>query len=343
VGYPATASGVEIKILEKMFTQEEAEVFLNLTLILETSEPIAERTGKKSDIVATLLEQMTRKGLVFSHRKGAVVRYAAIPFVLGIYEYQVGKLTKEVAQYFEEYLEEAFYKSVAGVTSLLRPIPVNRSINTKSSVATFDDALKILQCQKKIVVADCICQTQQDLIGQGCEKPMEVCFVFDTAGLYYVDTHMGREISLDEAEKILKKSHAAGLVMQPAGAQNLSGMCNCCGDCCAALRAIKKYPKPAEMVSTNYFAITGQEECKACEVCVDRCQMDAIAIGECAAIDLDRCIGCGLCVSTCPAGRITLQRKSAEKMNVPPKTGLELMRDIARTRGKDLTPLKLRS
>jgi H+/Na+-translocating ferredoxin:NAD+ oxidoreductase subunit B len=342
VGYPSTSSGIEMKILEKMFAEEEAALFLYLGLSLETAETVAERLGGDTAVTSAILEQMAVKGLIFRHRKDDTVRYGAVPFVLGIYEYQVGRMDKEFAHYFETYLQESYYRSIAGVTSLLRPIPVNRSIEADSNIATYDDAREILRRQKKIVVANCICQVQQDLIGQGCEKPVEVCFIFGAAGQYFVDNKMGREIILDEAMEILKLSNEAGLVVQPASPQNPSGMCNCCGDCCAALRAIKKYPKPVELVSSNYFAVVDQSQCSACGVCMDRCQMEAVRVDDAAAIDLDRCIGCGLCVTTCTDKVIKLERKPSHRIKVPPETGLEVMLEIAGTRKKNLEPLKMR-
>ena len=342
VGFPTTSSGVEMKILEKIFTEKEAELFLHMSLSLEPPEAVAERFGEDPAAVAEILEGMAGKGLVFRHKKGDLVRYVAAPFVLGIYEYQVGKMDEEFARYFEDYLQEEFYKSLAGVTSLLRPIPIDRSVEVTSNVATYDDARAILEKQKKIVLADCICQVQQDLVGQGCGKPKEVCFIFGSAGQYYVDNNMGREISLDEAFAVLQKSHEAGLVVQPASAQNPGGMCNCCGDCCGALRAIKKFPKPAEMVSTNYYAVVDQDLCDACEICVDRCQMEAITVEDAASIDLDRCIGCGLCVTTCPSEALKLEIKPQDKVHVPPETGMHVMLDIARVRNKDLAPIKMR-
>jgi H+/Na+-translocating ferredoxin:NAD+ oxidoreductase subunit B len=342
VGYPSTSSGVEMKMLEKIFAEEEAELFLNLSLALETAETVAERTSKDPAIILALLEQMAVKGLVFRHRKDDTVRYGAVPFVLGIYEYQVDRMDKEFARYFEEYLQEAYYMSIAGVTSLLRPIPVNRSIESDSSIATYDDAKEILRQQKKIVVASCICQIQQDLIGQGCEKPMEVCFIFGSAGQYFIENKMGREISMAEAKEILKMSHEAGLVVQPASAQNPGGMCNCCGDCCAALRSIKRYPKPVDLVSSNYFATVDQSKCNACEVCMERCQMEAIQVGNIAAIDLYRCIGCGLCVTTCSEKAIKLNLKPGDQVSIPPETGLDAMLEIAGIRNKDLVPFKMR-
>lgn len=131
---------------------------------------------------------------------------------------------------------------------------------------------------------------------------MEACFMFGSMGQHYIDKCMGRRVDVDEAIAILREAQDSGLVTQPATAQNPSGMCNCCGDCCAVLMSIKQHPRPAEIVFSNYFAAVDRELCAGCETCLDRCQMDAIVIDDdnFAVINRDRCIGCGLCVTTCP-------------------------------------------
>jgi electron transport complex protein RnfB len=333
VGFPGTESGIELKILKKLFTEEEADLFLDLGLSLETAEDTAARTGRNPEVTAGLLSVMAEKGLIFWVEKGDLVRYAATPFIVGIYEFQLGRMDKEMAQFFEDYLHEKLYLSIADVTPLFRPIPVNRSLEVSFQVAPYDDAREILSNQKKIAVADCICQVQQELIDQGCEKPKEVCFVFGSTAQYFINKGMGREITAEEAFKILDMCHDAGLVTQPASPQNPGGMCNCCGDCCGVLRAIKKYPRPVDKVLTAYYAEIDQDLCDGCEICVDRCQMEAITVDGAAEVDTDRCIGCGLCVTTCPGEAIKMRRKPDEQIIVPPQNGFEMMLDIAKARG----------
>lgn len=110
VGYPSASSGVELQLLEKLFDEKEAWLFLHMNLVLEQPETVAERAGKDATETATLLEQMATKSLLFRHCKGDFIRYSAAPFLLGIYEYQVGRMDQEFALQFETYLQESFYK-----------------------------------------------------------------------------------------------------------------------------------------------------------------------------------------------------------------------------------------
>jgi electron transport complex protein RnfB len=344
VGFPATASGVEIRILEKLFTEEEAEIALHLSMALETPESVAERTKREPKAVATLLDRMADKGLLFRLRRGEAVKYGAIPFVLGIYEYQVKSMDGELAQMFEDYLQEGFQKNLTRLKpSILRTIPINRSVDAAHPVATYEDSREIIKRQKLIAVANCICRVQQALIDHCCEKPSEVCFSFGSAARYYIELGMGRQVTTEEALEILDRCEEAGLVSQPANVINPGGMCNCCGDCCPLLRMAKKYPRPVELILSNYYAVVDADECTGCETCLERCQIEAITIGadDVAEINLDRCIGCGLCVTTCPTAALRLELKPEGQRYTPPAKGQELFEQMAKKRGTSLIPFTM--
>jgi len=114
VGFRTTQSGVEMKILERLFTEEEAQIYLNLSMNLETAQSVAERTKQVQDHVADLLERMAEKGLIFRLRKGESAQYGAVPFVIGSYEFQLKTMDRELAQLVEQYFEEAFYTRQPG-------------------------------------------------------------------------------------------------------------------------------------------------------------------------------------------------------------------------------------
>lgn len=336
MGFPATESGIELKLLRYLFSEADARMFAALTPMLETAETVASRLGGKVDDVAAQLDDMAERGLLFRLKKENGSRYGAIPFVHGLFEFQVNNLKPDFAEMAKQYFDEAFDRAMqAGADYFLRIIPVHQSIDLPHNVASYDDAVEILRSKPFIVVTDCICRKTADLVDEGCGKPMEACFMFGSMGQYYLDRGMGRSISLDEAVDILTKCRAAGLVTQPATSQNPAGMCNCCGDCCGVLRALNKHPRPAEIVFSNHFAVVEKEHCTGCETCVDRCQMNAFSMDDdgIAVVNQSRCIGCGLCVTTCPEQALKLVSKSEAECRTPPATMTEQMMLMAHKRG----------
>ncbi len=343
IGFPSTESGVEMKILRRLFTEEAAEMYLQMSLLMETPADVAKRTGRNSDDTAALLEQMAENGLVFRVRKGDTVKYGAAPYVVGIYEYQVNTMDRELAQLMEDFYNEAFAEKSATQTVPMRTIPVNQSIDVAWPVVPYEDARQIVKSKDRLAVAKCICRVQQGILGQACDKPVEVCLMAGSHADFYVEKGMGRWISHEEALQILDECEKAGLVPQPFNAQNPGGMCNCCGDCCGMLRMLNRHPRPVDIVIANYFAEVDPDLCVACGVCLDRCQMNAVTIDDddVAHVNLDRCIGCGLCVSTCAVEAIKLRAKPKEERREPPAKAQTTMMELAQKRGKSLIPLAM--
>jgi len=335
-GFPETESGIELSILKQIFTGDEAELFLKLTQMPETPEKIAGRTGDDPGELAERLEAMAKKGQLFRLRKGDEVRYSAIPYVIGIFEFQLNRMDEALAKDMERYYEEAFGKTVQSHgTPIMRSIPINRQVQTKLPVAPYEDVMGIIDQQDFIAIAECICRKTAKLAGKGCHYPMETCFLFGSHGRFYVENNMGREITKDEAKKIAKDNDKAGLVMQPFNSTRVGGMCSCCGCCCGIMRSIKMQPVPADAVLSNYYAELDAGPCTGCGVCVDRCQMDAITMKDgLPAIELKRCIGCGLCVTGCDTGAMKLIKKTDEDIYTPPGSGVETYMRIAKARGK---------
>jgi Na+-translocating ferredoxin:NAD+ oxidoreductase RNF subunit RnfB len=340
VGFPETASGVEIKILQKLFTPDQAEAYLQLSLLLQSPAQVAPRLGRTEDETAALLETMADKGLAFRLRRDDGARYGAAAFVVGIFEYQLPDMDREFVELLEQYFHEAFGRQIAAHKAPMRPIPVGRSVDTRWPVAPYEDARHIFKDKNLIAVAECVCRRSQSLIDQACDKPLEVCFMFGAHAQYYIERGMGRPISYDEAMAIIDKCDEAGLVPQPFASQDSGGMCNCCGDCCGVLRGIKKHPRPADMVFASHVARVDEDECTACETCLDRCQMEAITIEDVAMVDEARCIGCGLCVTTCPTGAMLLELRPEDRREAPPAKAQELMMRWSQERGTSLVPLR---
>lgn len=336
-GFPSTEKRSEINILKQLFSEDEAELFLALSPILETPEAAAERLGRDSLKLATMMETMACKGLLFRRRKDGAASYGTVPYVVGIMEFQVKNLetNRDLAKDMAIYARDGFLRSLQSLeTPHQRAIPVNTDIVYKWPVAPYEDAIAILRGQKKIAVANCVCRTvARKVSSHQCDKPLETCMMFGTAADYYVENGMGREIEFEEALSILKVCDQKALVIQPVNSKKAGAICACCGDCCGMLTSLKMQEKPAESVKSNYFAQINGDECTGCEICLERCQMGAITVDGTALLNLDRCIGCGLCVTTCPAEAISLIKKPDDQLYEPPDTNLAMYMKMGMERG----------
>lgn len=346
-GFPATESGVEQRILRRLFSSQDAELAMHLTLIPEEARVIAHRAHLPVTEVQQRLEDMSSRGLIYStHHRQRPPEYMAMQFVIGIWEFQVNRLTEGLVQDFDEYVRTLFDTGVWQRAPQLRTIPIAESIAYPNEVLAYEQAREIVRKQEKILVADCICRKERHLVGEGCDKPLETCLVFGGGADYYERYGMGRSIGVDEALAVLESADRAGLVLQPTNAQEATNICCCCGDCCGVLRTINLYPRPADLVSTAFFAQVDTDLCAACGVCETRCQMEAISLedGICT-IKTERCIGCGLCVTSCVTHALSLQRKTVTP--TVPRTNVDSILHLGRERGvlkmRDLAAMMVKS
>jgi Fe-S-cluster-containing hydrogenase component 2/predicted transcriptional regulator len=346
-GYPATESGVELRILRRLFNPQDAALALHLTLLPEEARVIAHRAILPIQEVKQRLEDMASRGLIYSlHHKDRPPEYMAMQYVIGVWEFQVNRLDEDLVRDMDEYIDTLFNADLWRRAPQLRTIPIVESISYPNEVLAYEQAREIVRKQDKILLADCICRKEQHLVGKGCDKPLETCLIFGGGAKFYERYDMGRTISVDEALAVLDLADSAGLVLQPTNAQEASGICCCCGDCCGVLRTINRYPRPADLISTPFYAQVDADLCAACGVCETRCQMEAISLedGVCM-IKTERCIGCGLCVTTCVTHALSLQRK-AEPPTVP-RTYVDATLQLGRERGvlkmKDLAAMMVKS
>jgi len=330
VGYPATESGIEIKILKHLFTPEQAQIALKLNFIAEPLRRIYKRlkkSGFSSEELEKKLDDMYFKGLinrgVLNEGEKEIKYYGSAPFVVGMFEYQLNQLTPEFFKDAHQYIHDTFFSEEYNRTGVpqLRVIPLDQTVNYEQSIAQYDDLKTIIEnIGEPIAVMECICRKGAELIGEPCTKTKlrESCFSFRTAAKMSIEKGLAREITKEEALKILEKAEEDGLVLQPGNSQRPMNICTCCGCCCGVLTSQKQLPELSHFFATNFYAEVDPDLCIGCGICEDRCNLDAINIEDnIAQVDKGRCIGCGVCVPTCDSEAMKLFKKEEETL--PPK------------------------
>ena len=335
-GFPRTDSGVEIRILRRLFTPEDAELAIHLTLIPEEARIVARRAKIPVNEATRRLQEMYKKGLIMGvPRKGKPSLYMALQFVVGFWESQVNKLNRELIEEFEEYFPSVIDPTTWRKVPQMRTIPVEKSIAVQPEVMSYERAEEIVRHHTTFAVSNCICRQEFRMLGKGCDKPEESCLQFGLAAHNVVHMGRGRAITREETMAILQRAEETGLVLQPANAKNPLFICTCCGCCCGVLRFLKRDPKPASLVASPFVASLNPDTCKGCGICTKRCQMEALHVdNKKASLNPDRCIGCGLCVDTCRTRSLTLLRKPVAQQSYVPKDIIETSIKLGKARGK---------
>lgn len=336
-GFPATEDGAEIRVLEALFTPEQAALAAQLRLTLETPREIAARTGGEPRELRAQLKEMARQGLIKAGRAGRGLGYGLLPFVVGIYEMQVERIDAEFAQLFEDYYHRAFGEKVAIEPSIHRVIPVQESVRMDMEIRPFESAAEIVRGAKAWGVLDCLCRKQQALIGKPCGHPIDVCMILSERPGAFDHNPAVQALTEEEALATLHRAAEAGLVHSVSNyREEITYICNCCTCACGLLRGMSELGLANVIAKSAFVNEVDEGLCIGCGICVESCQFDALTVEGVARVDVVRCVGCGVCALACPEGALHLVRRPEEEVIAPPADEEAWMVKRATARGIDL-------
>jgi ferredoxin len=330
-GFPRTPSGVEIAILRKIFSPEEAAAALCLSGEFEPIGAIAPRLGMTADDARSPLFGLARRGLAWYEKRDGQHCFRLAPFIVGFYEAQVTTLDHELAHLVEDYLAHG------GAAGIMQPQPaIHRVMPARRSVAAewilpYDDVRRIMASARVFTASDCICRVQQEHLGHRCGFPLNMCLSFSEVER----PPRPGDITRDEALALLERSEEIGLVHTVSNvAQGVGYVCNCCGCCCGLLRGITELGIAESVAHANYYAVIDPALCAGCGTCLERCQVHAIHDEDgVSVVDRAHCIGCGLCVTGCPDDVPRLIRRPDAEAVHPPEDFAAWERERLQRRG----------
>ncbi|HEX2987391.1 MAG TPA: 4Fe-4S binding protein [Chloroflexota bacterium] len=323
-GFPRTPGGKELRILQKIFSPEDAELVSYLTGQMELPTSIAARAGIAPEQVNARLKALAKRGMVWldMDRQARSWRFRLAPFVVGIYEASLELMDHELAHLVEDYMMEGGAEGIMRPEpALQRVLPARHALKTEW-VLPYEDVVKILEGARSFSVRECICRVQQEQMGERkCDFPTHNCLSFSGFGRPPSPDNISREEALD----LLDRCEELGLVHTVSNVvKDVYYVCNCCGCCCGILRGVTQRGIENSVARASYLAEVDAQMCTGCGACTHRCQVGAVAIvDEVATISPERCIGCGLCVTGCTAGAATLQRRPDWEAIRPPETFAE--------------------
>jgi electron transport complex protein RnfB len=338
-GFPPARDGSHLRLLECIFSPEEASLAAELAPEPETPAAIAARLGLDSAAVRARLKEMARKGLIAADRAEGGLGYGLMPFVVGIYEMQAGRIDAELAERFETYFHAAFSEALSIRPQFHRVVPVRESVETDISIAPFESAAGIVERASAWAVTDCICRKQTALVGRPCPHPVEACMIFSSTPGAFHGRQGTRELTKQEALDLLRSLAEAGLVHSVANTREGNWyICNCCTCSCGILRGMAEGGMASVIAHSGFVCRVDETACSACGLCAERCPFDAISVNGAAHIDLVRCAGCGVCTVACPTSALTLIRREISEIEPLPADEETWRKERAAWRAKNPPP-----
>lgn len=335
-GFPATESGVELRVLARIFAPEEAALAAQMRMEFEPAGEIATRAGTEPQRARQSLRGMARKGLIRARRGVGELRYALMPFVVGIYEEQLPRIDAELAALVEQYFRET-----RGLTILETPPPIHRVVPVGEAVPhdlevfPYERAVAIVESAKSWGVRECICRVQKRLIGKECDHILEACLMLAPVEGVFRSGGVTRPISREEAMGILRQTEEDGLVHSTGNYRDgIHYICNCCTCCCAVLQGMVEFDVPNAVANSGFRSVVRVESCIGCGDCVERCPFGALSVpDDVCVVDAARCVGCGVCAVACPADALYLERLPATDAPLLPDDIAEWAELRAQARG----------
>jgi len=350
----APPSELLYKILEMLFTEKEAGFVASLPIKPFTAKVAAYLTKKSIIETRKILDELSSKGILLDVEQNGQPIYSLPPPMAGFFEFSMMRIRTDIdqkvlAELFYQYLnvEEDFIKQLftGGITQPGRTFVNEKALSEahKLEVLDYEKASEVIKTASHRAVGMCYCRHKMEHLGKACDAPMEICLTFNNVAASLIKHNIAKEIDLQEGMDLLQTAYDCNLVQFGENVrEQVSFICNCCGCCCEAMLAAKRFAMLQPVYTTNYLPVVTTEDCNGCGKCVNVCPVEAMSLVSAndplkkkrkkAALNEDICLGCGLCVRSCTLGKIHLTER--KQRVITPLNGAHRVVVMAIERGK---------
>lgn len=341
--YPQGAPPSELlfKILEMLFSEKEASLVSLLPIKPFTAEKAA--SIWKMDMASTqkILDELADRAILVDIDDNGESVYTLPPPMAGFFEFSLMRVRSDIDQkilseLFYQYLnvEEDFIRLLftQGETQLGRAFVHEPVLSNENAlhVLDYERASEVIQTASHMAVGTCYCRHKMQHLGRACDAPMDICMTFNTTAASLIKHGVARQVDVAEGLDLLQQAYDHDLVQFGENIrERVNFICNCCGCCCEAMIAARKFAIMNPVHTTNFIPEVNEQECTGCGDCVNICPVEAMTLissndpkkpkKKNARLNEEICLGCGLCVRACTKGYITL--KSRPERVITPLNG----------------------
>jgi NAD-dependent dihydropyrimidine dehydrogenase PreA subunit len=354
----APPSALLFNILKILFHEREAE----LVSIL----PIKPFTAKKAaciwkmDLASAqkVLDNLASRAILVDMDQNGQSIYCLPPPMAGFFEFSLMRVRHDIDQkllseLFYQYLnvEDDFIRELfaEGETRLGRAFVHEPALSDEHAlhILDYERATGVIASAQHRAVGICYCRHKMNHLGRACNAPLAICMTFNSVAASLIKHGHARRMDKEEGLDLLQQAYDNNLVQFGENVrEHVSFICNCCGCCCEAMIAARRFAILHPVHTTNFIPEVNSEKCLGCGECVIVCPVEAMALvssnnphkqkKKMALLDESRCLGCGLCVRSCVQGAVSLKTRGERVITPLDSTHRIVMMAIERGKLQDL-------
>jgi ferredoxin len=350
----APPSELLFAILKILFSEREAELVAHLPIKPFTA--VKARHIWKLDLAQSqkILEQLASRAILVDIENNGETQYALPPPMAGFFEFSMMRVRgdidqKALGELFYQYLneEEDFIRELftRGETQLGRTFVHEPALSTQNAlhVLDYERASEVIKTATHRGVGICYCRHKMSHVDRACAAPKNICMTFNTSAASLTRHGHARSVDVAEGLDLLDQAYEHNLVQFGENVrERVNFICNCCGCCCEAMIAARRFAIMNPVHTTNFLPQIDEENCNGCGKCVSACPVEAMTLVSAnnpkkpkmkkARLHEDLCLGCGVCVRTCAFDGIDLKSRPARV--ITPLNGIHRTVLMAIERGK---------
>jgi ferredoxin len=350
----APPSELLYKILSLLFSEKEAGLVAQLPIKSFTAVKASRIWNMDLASSEKVLQQLASRALLLDIQHDGESIYTLPPPMAGFFEFSMMRVRGDIdqkllAELFYQYLnvEEDFIKSLFtdGETQLGRVFIQEPVLSNDQAlhVLDYERASEVIKTATHRGIGVCYCRHKMQHLNRACDAPMDICMTFNNSAASLIKYDFAREVEVSEGLELLQQAYEHNLVQFGENVkEGVNFICNCCGCCCEALIAQRRFSTLRPVHTTNYLPEIQTEKCNGCGKCADVCPVEAMTLVSAnspahprqkkAKLQEDICLGCGICLRVCSKDAIILQQR--EERVITPLNSVHRAVMMAIERGK---------